>query len=179
MILAVDIGTASCGWAVVRPRTGRVLDLGVIMQPRNPELGVHEDRRRRIREQAAVLSRVANEHDCSAIAAEEMSFGGPPRARLSMGVSQALCWGSLSTIAELLELQELAIPPKTWQRAIVPESGKKVDYDVVFARLVAFVGDLAALHTIAESHRNHALDAVGIGVYTALRHDVTCAQGST
>jgi Holliday junction resolvasome RuvABC endonuclease subunit len=173
VILAVDIGTATLGWAVVRPGTAELVDLGVIVQPADPELGVHEGRRRRIRRQTRMLREVVMRHGCTHIAGEELSYGGPPKARVAMATCQALCWGALEAIAIFLDLEVVAIPPKTWEKAIVPEATGKIDYDTVYERISSFVGAFPALRRIPAGQRNHALDGVGIGVYAARRHFTT------
>lgn len=176
MILAVDPGLADCGWAVVAPRTGHVAALGVVHQERSPKRDESTCRATRSRRQARELALVVVEHGCTAIAAEAMSFGGPPKARFAMAVALGLSWGVLAAIASALELELYELPPKRWQHAVLGRSAEDrtaVDYDQVFAELARFMGrsgraadELAAIPC---GRRNHALDAVGVGVFTALR----------
>lgn len=162
MILAVDPGIASCGWAVVRPKTGRVVDLGVVIS----EPGVGEkstDRARRITRLADKLADVIEDHDCDAIAAEQMLFHG----KINAVVSQLLPWGALLGLAAALDLDVLEVPAKVWQPAVL---GRVVPYDELADKLRAFVASQVELKllAIARSKRTHALDAVGVGLYAAL-----------
>lgn len=162
MILAVDPGIASCGWAVVRPRTGRVVDLGVITS--SPAKGTKStDRARRITRIAYELTGVVCAHDCDVIAAEQMLFHGT----INAVVSQLLPWGALLGLAAALDMDVLEVPAKVWQAAVL---GRVVPYDELADSLRTFVAAQAErkLVTIARSKRTHALDAVGVGLYAAL-----------
>ncbi len=169
MILAIDPGLGSCGYALVRPRTARVIDLGVLTSSPTQGVDEHTDRARRAAVQAGLIADLADKHDCTVIAAEAMSFGGPPKARHAMAVSLSLCWGVLAGIANGMGIGLLEVSPKQWQHAITP-GVTKINYDNVFEQLRAFVDGQAtvALHAIKKQLRNHALDAVGVGVFAAL-----------
>ncbi len=172
-ILAVDPGLRTFGWAVVTPRTGWVVELGLIYQENDDEIAESTGRALRVWEQARRIAVVARRHGCTKIAAEAMSFGGPPNARFAMAISLGLSWGSLAALAVMLDADLCEVGPKVWQRAIDPHAKGKVDYPKVFAALGAFVTGPAAtdLERITPSMRNHALDAVGVGVFAALRPD--------
>lgn len=174
MILAIDPGLATCGWAVVTPRTGRVLALGVLLSQPDAKLDESTDRARRASVQAIALRQVARSTGCTTIAAEAMSFGGPPNARFAMAVSLGLSWGVIAGLAVATGAELLEIPPKRWQHAIDPEA-TTIDYEVVFRKLSEFVAGAAStqLAAIKERHRNHAIDACGIGVFAALMPDAT------
>ena len=169
VILAVDPGLATCGYAVVYPRTGGVVELGTLTT--KPTAGVHEstDRTRRLRTQVAQLDAIARRNGCTTIAAEAMSFGGP--GRFAMAISLCLSWGGLVGLAHALDAELLEVPPKTWQHALLGTDGTgRVDYEHVFAALSSFVGKQGdALAAIPEGQRNHALDAVGVGLFAAFR----------
>lgn len=175
MILSTDGGIATFGWAVVTPRTGRVVACGVLIQPaRTDQYGVHEDRVRRASNQAAMLDRVITDHGVTRIAAEEMSF--PPRSSAAAKVGIGLSWGSLIGLAHgrLENTAIIVVPPKTWQRAIVPaKPGAKksdaINYAEVYAALERYV-DVAelGLDQVPEKQRIHGFDAAGAGVYAAL-----------
>jgi Holliday junction resolvasome RuvABC endonuclease subunit len=169
MILAVDPGLATCGWAIVRPRTGKVVTLGVLVSSPKQHLDEWTDRSRRTAQQASFLGDIAKRHECTAIAAEAISCGGPPSARFSMGTSLCLSWGVLAGIAHCMAIPLFEVPPKSWQHAIVPEVAGRIDYDAVFAKLSGFVEQQAsvALWSIKKGLRNHALDAVGVGLFAA------------
>lgn len=162
MILAVDPGIASCGWAIVRPKTGRVVDLGVwTSDPTDTTKST--DRARRITRLADYLADRIDEHDCDAIAAEQMLFHG----RINAVVSQLLPWGALLGLAAALDLDVLEVPAKTWQAAVL---GRLVAYDELKDSLSTFVASQAELKLLAipRGKRTHALDAVGVGLYAAL-----------
>jgi Holliday junction resolvasome RuvABC endonuclease subunit len=168
VILAIDPGLGTLGYAVVRPRTARVLELGTLTS--SPAEGVIEstDRARRAVRQAGTLLEIARRHSCTMIAAEAMSFGGPPKARHAMAIALCLSWGAIAGLATSLNVDLLEIPPKMWQHAIIPGVAK-INYDTVFSALSAFVSNQTmALNAIPMSERNHALDAVGVGVFAAL-----------
>ncbi len=170
MILAVDPGLATCGWALVRPHTGRVVSLGVLTS--SPAEGVDEwtDRARRISDQAGFLADLCKRHGVRTIAAEAISCGGPPSARFSMGTSLCLSWGVLVGIACSMRIDLDEVTPKQWQHAVCPDV-VKIEYELVFAQLTRFVEGQAAqaLWSIKPKLRNHALDAVGVGVFAAIK----------
>lgn len=169
MILAVDPGLGTCGWAVMRPRTGRVLDLGVITSEPDRDTDEWTDRTRRTSVQSHLLANIVEQYECTIVAAEAISLGGPPKARQRMAASLCLSWGSLVGLAEGMGLELYEVPPKLWQHAILPKV-KRISYTELFARLESFVGaqQVGQLKAITPSLRNHALDAVGVGIYAAL-----------
>lgn len=173
MILAVDPGLATCGWAIVTPHTARVVAVGVLTSDHDPLVDEWTDRVQRVSRQAAKLAEVAKLYSARSIAAEAISCGGPPSARFSMGTSLCLSWGVLAGIACTLRIDLAEVAPKMWQHAVCP-GVEKIDYGEVFKLLSTFVESHAAksLWSIRPGLRNHALDAVGVGVYAALR-DVT------
>jgi len=174
-ILALDPGTAHLGWAVVAPRTGRVIELGVVAQKPDPELASSTDRATRALVQARLHRKLIQRHGCTAIAAEAASFN--PRA-FAMTAGLCMSIGAATGVAAALGLELYELPPKRWQGAILdrpPGAKGKIDYDEVFRLLLQFIGQrgiaVEQLAAIPKGDRNHALDAVGIGVFTALRPD--------
>jgi len=168
VILAVDPGLQDLGWAVVEPRTGRVLDLGVVHQERDEKLAKSTCRARRLQRQAIELHRVATQQRCRSLAAEAMSFN---RRRFTMALGLGLSWGGLTALAVARGLDLYELPPKRWQHAVTGAARGKVDYDDVARRIADYLhGDAAiALAGIKPVLRTHALDAVGVGIFTALR----------
>jgi hypothetical protein len=173
-ILAADIGLCDLGWAVVTPRTGRVVALGQLHQ--EPIVGVDKATCRGIRSRrsAELLIAAAREYHVTAIAAEAMlTFAG----RFTMAISVGLSFEAITAIAAALGLPLLAVPPKRWQRPVVgrePGDRRAVDYAEVERRLSEYVvggGGRAAeqLEALKPGRRNHALDAVGVGVFAAMR----------
>lgn len=175
-ILALDPGTRALGWSVVAPRTGRVLELGVVHQERDAELAKSTDRAARVHVQAEVCRDLIGRYDVRAIAAEAASFN--PR-RFTMAVGLCMSIGALTGLAAALGIALYELPPKRWQGAILGRDAKdrsKIDYDDVERRLIEFIasgGGTAAeqLAAIPAGQRNHARDATGVGVFTALRPD--------
>ena len=173
VILAIDGGLATFGWAIVAPGAGSVIACGVLIQKPDPNLGVLADRKRRASNQADLIARLLVDHRITTVAVEEMSFA--PRSSANAKIGIGLSWGLVLGAAHAQGARHVVIPPKTWQRAIVPAAVGESDraaigYELVYAALATYVDHQATgLDRIAKSQRNHALDAVGIGVYAALR----------
>jgi Holliday junction resolvasome RuvABC endonuclease subunit len=166
VILALDGGLANLGYALVRPRTGAVLEIGTLTSKPTPGVADSTDRARRTLRQSGTLRGICERRAVTTLAAEAMSFGGP--GRFAMAVSLCLFWGAIVTLAETLNLTLLEVTPKQWQHAILGKAGK-VDYDTVFDMLSQYVtGQADTLNAIPKGLRNHALDAVGVGLYAAL-----------
>jgi Holliday junction resolvasome RuvABC endonuclease subunit len=172
-ILALDPGLQDLGWAVVMPRTGAVLALGQLHQARLEKLDKTTCRATRTRRQGELLARIAREHRCAAIAAEAMSFAGN---KFNMVLSVGLAWGVVTTLAAVLDVPLFELVPRVWQHAVFgrdPADKSAVDYDDVFRRLGAFIGRdgtaAGQLAALKPALRNHALDAVGVGVFAAVR----------
>lgn len=175
MILAVDPGLAKCGWAVVAPGTGAIAELGVIASERDNVLAMSTDRARRADRQVEALLEIVRRHGCDRIAAEGVTLGGSVHVKLAMATGLYLSWGGLTGIARCLGLGLYEVMPKIWQHAVQP-GRKKIHYDSLFESMTKHVGPQvgAQLLCIAESQRNHALDACGIGMLAALRpHEAT------
>jgi hypothetical protein len=168
VILAVDPGL-TCGWAVVRPRTGRVVDVGLLEPPIDHGPARSTDRARRVAAQGRELVAVIERHGCTAIAAEAMLCHGTTNAV----VPQVLCWGDLIGIAVARGLALYEVVAKDWQHAILECEGK-VDYDLVAKHIAAFVAHQVGeqLAAIAPSKRTHVYDAIGVGLYAALSRPI-------
>lgn len=163
-ILAVDPGLATCGYAVISPRA-RVVELGTLVSKPTRGINEHTDRARRTRHQAFELATIARRNSVTAIAAEQMSWGGP--GRFAIAISLCLSWGALLGLAEAIGVDVLEVPPKQWQHAITGIDGK-VDYPTLFEAMAKFVGPEQLVH-IPAGKREHAIDAVGVGLYALLR----------
>lgn len=181
MILAVDGGIATCGWAIVEPSTAAIVELGVVCSPHDSDVDETTDRARRLAIQSATFRELATRHHITTIAAEAVSLGANPKARLKMGMCQSLCWGSLVMLALELGASLLEIRPKQWQGAI-QDGAKKIDYDKLFADLVTHIQSMPGnadvseqLESIPKSQRNHAIDGSGIGIFAALRPHLATA----
>lgn len=111
MILALDPGLQDLGSAAVTPRTGHVLELGLVHQERDEELHKSTDPAGRAHTAAAILAAVLRRHRCTAIAAEAMSFN--PR-RFTMALGLGMSWGAITGLAAELGLDLYELPPKLW-----------------------------------------------------------------
>lgn len=180
MILSLDPGLATFGWAVVQSHTGRVIDCGVLLSKPKPKLTKAADRVRRATDQALLLRGVARRHGVELVVAETMSFA--PRSSAAAKIGIGLSWGVAVGVAAMLEVELRDLPPKTWQRAIVPAAAGEsdaaaIDYERVFAELGRYVDARAfGIDTLSDANRTHVLDAIGIGVFAAVWPHLTGAQ---
>lgn len=170
MILGVDTGMATFGWALLDERACRFVDLGVVVtKPLGDKVTL--DRARRCVAQSRVLAEKAP--GCSTVVVEQMSF--PPGGANAM-VPIALSWGVvLGVIANVTPRPRLlTIAPQRWQREVLPRSGGRVDYDDLAERAAAFILSkhpraARALELITPSARSHAIDAAMLALVGALR----------
>jgi hypothetical protein len=180
MILGIDTGMGTCGWALLDERTCTFVDLGVVITEAIDDK-ITLDRARRCSKQAAVLASKAP--GCSTVVVEQMSFpGGKPcrcckrRSGAKQVVPIALSWGIVLGINAMCEPRPrlLTISPQRWQRAVLPNAGKRVDYDELSRHAAKFILSKhtrasVALECIPKSDRSHAIDAAMIALVGALR----------
>lgn len=175
MILAVDPGYAKCGYAIVKPRTGRVVELGVIVTEQDERVGKSidksTDRARRISLVSRRLAERARAHAITTIAAEQMLMHGAAAAV----AANVLPWGAVAMLAAVLNVDLHEVPAKLWQHAVLPGRPGKVDYDELARQLEKFAGDQVwrDLAAVDKPNRTHALDAVGVGLFMALTTGAT------
>lgn len=161
MILAIDTGLGSLGWALVSD--GHVFNCGAQLLPVIDGESVHDGFQRRVHEQ--VRGHLARVGQCDAIVAESLSF-----ARSSKAVAAvSLCWGALVAVAHMRGLALTAVTPKEWQHALAGRKGK-VDQSQLADRIERFVcrtssRGASALAQLSSKQMPHALDACGIGIY--------------
>lgn len=169
MILAVDPGLSKCGWAVVHPCTGRIAELGVIVENREGVYDVSTDRIQRADRQAVVLGELVARHGCTTVIGEAITLGGPLHVKLAMAIGLHLSWGVIATLARERGLRLFEVPPKVWQHATQP-GRKKIHYPSLEKAMAKHVGPQVGgqLACIAAGNRNHALDACAIGMLLAL-----------
>lgn len=164
MILGIDTGMATCGWALLDEKAKSFVDLGVVLTKPIKGGAVTLDRARRCNVQAGVLAEKLQNHGVSTIVVERMSF--PPGGANAM-VPIALSWGVVLGLVAMLDPKPrlLTIAPQRWQREILPSAGKAVDYDVLARRAAQF---LLSRHPnaarrltddIPRAHWSHAIDA--------------------
>lgn len=179
MILGVDGGYARCGWAVVEPRTARIVALGVIITKQDKRVDASTDRARRVAEVVRQLGEIARQHGCTTIAAEQALGFGPGAAV----AANMLPFGAVIGLAVERGLELYEVIATVWQHAVVglplPPPGRrkkgepkrrKLDYAVVEDALTKYAGQQGqyVLMAIDASDRTHALDGVGIGMLAAL-----------
>lgn len=171
IILGVDTGISTAGWALLDETRCSFVDLGVLIQKPIEGAKLTLDRIQRSNALANVLARYAP--GCKMVVVEQLSLGMPGAiAKLSVG----LAWGVVLGIAATLDPAPklLTIAPQRWQREVLPNAGRKVDYDELArsagAHLLArHPRAAAALERIPEKHQNHAIDAAMIALCGALR----------
>lgn len=170
MITGLDTGTETFGWAQLDERTCTLLDLGVIVQKRSPNVPLQLDRAERALVQAAeVTQHVRGAHT---VVIEAMSFGGGIASIAPIALSYGVALGIAASAPEPPRV--LTIAPQRWQRAIVRDAGKKVSYERVQAEVERFVrapknaNAALKLASIAPKQRNHAIDAIALAVVGAL-----------
>ncbi len=176
MILAIDPGLATLGYALV-DQNGAVHELGVLLSESNAKkLGKQADREARLKAQVRDLDSITRRWKpyLTGIVAEELSFNVK---RHTQTVCLCLSWGGIVGLARKYDVEIRSIPPKTWQGAIAPTAikGKAIDYEVVSDLLAKYVGEQCRTQLVAikATAQNHALDAVGVGVYAAMTPDVS------
>lgn len=170
MILAIDTGLATCGWALLDERRCELVDLGVVLTKKHGAEAVTIDRARRALAQAQVIAEKAV--GVKTIVVERMSF---PR-NMGAAVSIALSWGVALGLVSMLDPRPrlLAIAPQKWQREILPDTKGKIDYEQLERAATAHVRRRhprahSALRRMPGRHRNHALDAAMIALVAGLR----------
>lgn len=170
MILGLDTGMATCGWALLDDSKTSFVDLGVVItKVLNPK-DLTLERARRMNTQANVVAEKAA--GCHTVVVEQMSF--PPGANAKIAI--ALSWGVVLGIVTMLDPRPrlITIAPQKWQRTVLPNAGKKVDYDELSRVAAKFILSkhpraAVALQSIPKSHRSHAIDAAMLALVGALR----------
>jgi hypothetical protein len=171
VILGVDTGIATCGWALLDEEKCSFVDLGVLIQPPLEGEKITLDRIKRSCALAQVLATRAP--GCSVVAVESLNLGMPGAiGKLSVG----LAWGVVLGVVAMIDPSPslLTIPPQRWQRQVLPHAGKQVDYDELATAAGAYIlrnhpRAAKALEAIKPKDRNHAIDAAMIALCAALR----------
>jgi Holliday junction resolvasome RuvABC endonuclease subunit len=168
MILAIDPGLATFGWALVS-FGGKLHALGFVATKPDPGRGVQTDRIHRARALADAMLDVHARYPVAAIVGEALSF--PPAGRVAAVASLCIAWGAIVALAAAWCVPHHDVLPRVWQSAIL---GRKSDddYPEIEQKLMTFVLEQPGLGreqlaAIPAGQRNHVLDAVGIGLYAA------------
>lgn len=165
MILGIDPGLTTFGWAKLSSRA-QVIDLGILVQPTKKKAKDHAGRTHR---QALLVDELV--HDCTTVVAEALSF---PRFHSAVA-SLALSWGVILGVCTARGLRVVSVSPQKWQHAAAAQAGGSIDYELLVKQLELHVRThaapraVAALDAITVSKRSHALDAVGVALYGAVR----------
>jgi hypothetical protein len=174
VILGLDTGTRTCGWAQLDEAKCEFVDLGVVVQPKRDDAArtITLERERRANLQAQVIA--AKAPGCRQIIVEQMSL--PRAGGVQAAVSIALSWGIVLGVVATLESRPrlLTIAPQRWQREVMPYAGRQVDYDELAAVAAEHIlrrhpRAHAQLMRIPIGQREHALDAAMIALVGALR----------
>ncbi len=166
MILAIDTGVRTFGWALVDPDDEMVHALGAQCTEPLFNERVHESYVRRMLHQVSVHR--SHLDMVSVIVGEELSF---PRSAKAIA-SVSMCWGALCALAAVEGIPIEAVAPKHWQQAF-QVSKSKVDYAQVtravrlHLEMNSSAGAKAQLHALKAGERPHAVDACGVGIYRA------------
>jgi Holliday junction resolvasome RuvABC endonuclease subunit len=174
MIFAIDPGTATMGWSIIGKR-GEVHELGGMHEEKLKGEGWVVSLRRRAKIQSDLLLSVVPT-DLSCIAVEELVLS---TKGVAGSASLSLCWGQATLLSAVRSVPLVEVAPVPWQRSIATPSKRPKrgapDYEHVVERLYAYVlacGSKKAKNQLRTMHKSvisHALDAVGVGVYTAYR----------
>lgn len=166
IVLGVDSAMATCGYAIVERLRGlrpRLVSFGVITTERNAEISAITDRARRIADVANQLRVLRNVHAVDVIAAEQpLGFG-----TIHAVLPQAMCFAAIISLAVETDIDCAEIPAKDWQHAVQSDMPKKIDYARLKADLAEYTGP--RIDAIAADLQTHALDAIGIALFAALR----------
>lgn len=165
MILGVDTGNRTFGWARFDPAARRFDGLGAVELDRDKAVQKTDDQADRTATIASLLLVIAD--GCERWVIERMSF--PPGGQVPIALGFAVAVG----VGRARRAELYTVKPQDWQRAVLPESGKKVDYE----QLERVVGDYVRrdersakqLHLLAPKLRTHALDAGAIAMMGAFR----------
>jgi hypothetical protein len=169
VILAVDTGMATLGWALYDETRNSFADLGVSLTDKDDRIGVTLDRVQRIAAQAHLVAEKAR--GCSTVVIEQLSF--PPGAGVKAICPISLSWGAVAGVASSLDPLPtlLTISPQKWQAEVL---GYKADYDEIFSAATTHLrtrhpAAYAALERIPARQQNHAVDAAMMALCAGLR----------
>jgi len=167
MILGVDTGNRTFGWARFDHEKRRFDGIGAIELPNDKALQKTDDQADRVITIGGLLVDVVR--DCDIVVVERMSF--PPGGQVPIALGFAVTVGVARAASHRPAVY--TVKPQTWQRAVLPNSGKKVDYEELELLVGEYVrrdqASAIALDSLAPALRNHALDAAAIAMMGAFR----------
>lgn len=167
MILGVDTGNRTFGWARFDHAKRRFDGIGAMELENNKALQKTDDQGDRVITIGGVLTEKIV--GCDIVVVERMSF--PPGGMVPIALGFAVTVGVARACLDRPAVY--TVKPQTWQRAVLPGSGKKVDY----VELERVVGEYVRrnpetaieLDSLPPKLRNHALDAAAIAMMGAFR----------
>lgn len=174
IVLGIDPGFASIGWALVDTSAGRLLDLGVIRTKPGAARRKCDDNVTRCEEIASGLSELMSDHvveyvggRVGLVACEAQSW--TRNAGSDRGV--AMAWGVISTLAWLHRAPLVQITPQTVKHTLTGKrSASKTEIQTeVGARLEGFAELLGGIR--AKGQREHASDAAAVAL-ASLKTDI-------
>jgi hypothetical protein len=167
MILGLDTGVATLGWALYDEQRRLITDLGVSLAHRDTDVPMRLDQAQRSVAQAKVIANKAP--GCSSIVIEAMAF--PPSS--SHAITTGLSWGVVVGIACMIRPMPklLTIHPRKWQYEIF---GRRADYEEVSSAATAHIrarhpAAFVALERIPDKQRSHAIDAAMMAMCAGMR----------
>lgn len=167
MILGVDTGNRTFGWARFDHAKHRFDGLGAMeLLPNKGPQKTDDQGDRTITVGGVLLERM---RDCDVVVVERMSF--PPGGQVPIALGFAVTVGIARALPHRPRVY--TVKPQDWQRAVLPNSGKRVDY----AELARVVGEYInadrasaiALGSLVPALRTHALDACAMALMGAYR----------
>ncbi len=174
LVLGIDPGFASVGYALLRPGTEGfvLLKMGVVRtekwkpskkRPKATKPSASEDNVRRAQEIGSALLELLEGVDT--ICVEAMSF---PR-NASAAAKMAMFWGVLSTLALIRGLNVIQVSPQKIKIAVTGHnSAEKEEVQAALEKLFGAESvDLSGITDVPKSLREHPFDALGAAVTCA------------
>lgn len=178
MILGIDTGLATCGWALFSPEQRRFTGLGVIELPKSSrKVHANVERVQRAAKQANEVRDILDGPAFMAggeltVVVEQMSFGGGANSIAPIALSWGIVLGLIARQQHSTRL--LTIAPQRWQRLVQPAAKRKVNYPKLERAMTGYLDKssheaFVALQVLPRSKRNHAIDACALALVGALR----------
>jgi crossover junction endodeoxyribonuclease RuvC len=167
LVLGVDPGLSSLGYAIVDLKADSVVSLGVVRTKKSDKkrkVLASDDNLRRAREvHKALLAAMGateplnGDFDVAAICVESMSF---PR-NSSTAAKIALSWGILASIAEQFGLPIVQASPQEIKKKLCGHAdASKEEVEANVRAMYALRADCGLLRDVPKSLREHAWDAL-------------------
>ena len=166
-VLGIDTGTATLGWAIFSTTARKYSRIGALELGRDVAKKKTDDHADRIARVAETLTDLMIGADI--VVVERMSF--PPGGTVPIALGFGAVIGAAR--ATVLPPAVYTVSPQDWQRAVLPKSGRRVDYSALERVIGQYVrGDKDAaisLDSLPVRSRTHAIDACAISLMGAFR----------